>query len=476
MYKNIIWDLVGKFGIQIVSFLLSIILTRLLSPTEYGIMGMVMVIVGFAHIFLDLGFYRAIIQRPEVSPTQYSTIFYVNTGMAVLLALACFFGAGPLARFYGQPLITPIFQVASISFLINGLNLIPGAMLYKKMRFKVNSIQSLASAVISGVIGVLMAYNGFGVWSLLAQSLLGSFILLVLNWLYVGWWPTWQFSIAAIRPMWAYGSRMFASGVLDTLYTRLDTFIIAKIFNPATLGFYARAQGMDNMVRQFSAGSIVGSLFPYIAKHQDDRPLVKQIYERYLHIVLFISVGISGALFLVAKDLFTFLFTARWIYAAELFQILALMGFAFPASSLMCTVISSLGNSKAFFRLEVIKKVLILPVYVFGFFWGLKGFIALMCVAVYVAVIINTFYVSKEISSSALSQIKAIGTYLVCGVAICGLIHFAQPFYRQESLLANIIITSAFFGSLYAVAVFALRLPGVQVIQVGFNKLKVAFQ
>ena len=190
MFRKIIWDLSGKFAIQIVSFITSIVLTRLLTPTEYGIMGMAMVVIAFSHVFLDLGFNRAIIQRPEVSQTQYSTIFWVNLGMAFLLMIACFLGAGTAARFYRQPVIKPIFQIASLSFLINGLNLVPSSMLYKKMHFKVNSIQSLIAVVISGVIGIGMAYSGYGVWALLTQSLVGSFILLVLNWIYVKWWPS----------------------------------------------------------------------------------------------------------------------------------------------------------------------------------------------------------------------------------------------------------------------------------------------
>ena len=170
--------------------------------------------------------------------------------------------------------------------------------------------------------------------------------------------------------MWNYGSRLFASGVLDTLFSRLDSFIIAKIFSPATLGYYARAQGVDNMVKQFSAGSIVETLFPYIAEHQHNRKTLSDIYRKYLNIILFISVGMSGGLFLVANDLFTVLFTAKWLSAAKLFQLLALMGFAYPVSSLMCAIISGVGNSKAFFRLETYKEGIPAPrVYIWVYTW-----------------------------------------------------------------------------------------------------------
>lgn len=476
MYKNIIWDLVGKFGIQIVSFVISILLTRLLSPEEYGIMGMAMVVVSFAHIFLDLGFNRAIVQQQDVSPLQYSTVFYLNAGVALLLTALCFFLAGPLAVFYNQPLIKPVFKVVSFSFLLNGLNLVPSAMLYKRMQFKVNSIQSLVSAVLSGGLGVYMAYAGFGVWSLVAQSMTASALLLLMNVAYVRWYPRLAFSIQSIRQMWKYGSRLFASGVLDMLYTRMDTFIIGKLFSPFVLGYYARAQGMDNMVRQFSAGSFVGALFPQITKHQHDRQFLKQLYVKYLHIIMFVSVGMSGVLMLIAKDLFALLFTARWNYSAELFQIMAVTGFAWPVSSLMCGIISGVGNSKAFLRLEILKKTMLLPVYVFGFLFGLKGFLYWMLCAMFCGVALNGWYASKEIAVSLWQQCRLMLAYLMVGFLAFLVAYISASQLQHLHLVLRMIAVGSVFGAAYIGGAYMAKLGGTQVITFGANKLKTAFQ
>lgn len=458
------------------SFVISILLTRLLSPQEYGIMGMAMVIVVFAHVFLDLGFNRAIIQQPEVSQLQYSTVFYLNSGIALLLTAICFFSAGPVAAFYGQPLIKPVFRVVSVSFLLNGLNLVPSSIMYKKMQFKVNSIQSLVSALISGALGVYMAYNGYGVWSLVVQSLAGSAILLLLNFAYVRWYPQLAFSFRSIRQMWKYGSRLFASGVLDTLYTRLDTFIIGKIFTPATLGYYARAQGMDNMVRQFSANSILGALFPQIARHQHDRNYLKELFVKYMHIIMFISVGMSGVLFLIAKDLFTLLFTARWNYSAQLFQILAITGFAWPVSSLMCSIISGVGNSKAFLRLEVIKKALFLPVYLFGFLFGLKGFLYCMLGAMFCGVAVNSLYTSRELTVSSLQQLRIIVWYLALGTSACLFAYFLTSKMALPNIAARMALSSLLFCGGYISGAYVARLRGTELITFGAQKIKTAFQ
>lgn len=479
MFKNIVWDLVGKFGSQIVSLIISIILTRLLSPAEYGIMGMAMVVVTFAHVFLDLGFNRAIIQQQEISQKQYSTIFYLNVSIALLLTALCFLLAAPLAVFYNQPLIKPVFRVLSVSFLINGLNLVPSSILYKRLQFRVNSIQTLTAAVISGIVGVVMAYNGYGVWSLVSQSLLGSLLLLVFNFIYVRWYPAFAFSLPSIRPLWKYGSRLFASGVLDTLYTRLDTFIIGKIFTPNILGYYTRAQSMDNMVKQFSASSIVGSLFPYIAKHQHDRVYLKELYLKYLHIILFVSVGLSGVLFLIAKDLFNILFTARWIFSAELFQLMSILGFGWPVSALMCAVISGVGNSTAFFRLDLIKKIMFLPVYLFGFLLGIKGFVICMISVGILGIVLNAFFTGRELALSTPDQLKVIGKYVAVGAVACLtslLLERSMPNLFRANAYSNLIMLMTSFAGVYLLLSYFLSFPGISVIQISIKKLKLTFQ
>jgi O-antigen/teichoic acid export membrane protein len=373
-------------------------------------------------------------------------------------------------------LISPVFKVVSLSFLLNGLNLVPAAMIYKQLQFKANSIQTLIAAIVSGGVGIMMAYNGYGVWSLVGQSLLSSLILLVLNFAYIKWLPGFLFSFASMKPLWNYGSRLFASGILDSIYTRLDTFIIAKIFAPSTLGYYIRAQSMDNMVRQFSAVSIMGALFPYIAKHQADRMYLKELYKKYLHIISFLSIGISGVLFLTAKNLFTVLFTSRWAIAAELFQLMSLAGFAWPVSALMCNIIAGVGNSSAFLKLEVYKKILFLPVYVFGFLFGLKGFIICVVIAACAAVILNGIFTGRELKIGALAQMRIILSYLGLGVLSCLLSYLLFSLLPYMKVLRAILILTSSFSFFYLLGSYLFGLRGIDVIFISFKRLKLAFQ
>lgn len=432
MFRNFVWDFLGKISGQLSAFIVSIVLTRLLKPEEYGIMGMAMVIIAFSAIFLNLGFSNAIIQQKEISKQQLSTVFYLNLGVGIILFLLCFLAAGSIADFYNQPQVKPVFRALSFTFIISALNIVPTSLLYRQMKFKVSTIIGVISTIISGITGIIMAYKGYGVWSLVAQSMTASFLSLIFITLYIRFLPLRYFNFSSVKPLWKYGSKLFASGILDTLFTRLDVFIIGKIFNPATLGLYTRAQTLDVFVRQLSSGSIASVLFPFIAKHQDDRQFVREQYIRALHVIMMVSVGIGGLLYVVAEDLFVFLFSSRWLVSGSYFRIMALAVFVWPVSNLMCTLISALGNSHAFLKLEALKKAAYIPVYAMGFLWGIEGFIYCLVASFYFALFLNILFVKKEIGVTIRRQLQIIIPYV-----IAGLIATVMGYLLAENVIAG---------------------------------------
>jgi O-antigen/teichoic acid export membrane protein len=472
MLKNLIWDYIGRFGNFLVSFLISIILTRLLSVSEFGIMAMVMVVITLAHNFLDMGFNRAIIQNQNVSTLQLSTVFYLNVLAALLLMLICFFSAAPLATFYKQPIIKPVFRVISLSFILNGLNLIPSALIFKQLKIKINSFIILIASIVSGIIGIVLAYKGMGVWSLVVQSLLSSLLILVLNAWYIRWWPTWQFNLSSIKSLWHYGGRMFASGLLDKLYNRLDSFIIGKLYSANTLGYYYRAQSMEGFVRTFSAGGIMETLFPYIAKHQEKPEYLKELFLKYLHFITFIAVALSAILFLISKDFFIILFTERWLYAAQLFQLMILGGVVWPVSSLMVNIISGVGNSKSYFKLEVYKKIVLLPVYIFGFVWGLNIFILSFVTASYICLLLNMIFVKKQIQIGIWVQAKIMFPYILVGLVSAFVSYLIVTKINLQYHLLNVIFYSSLFSSFFISGTHIFKLKGMEIFYRLFGYLR----
>jgi len=471
VFKNFIWDFLGRFSGQIVAFTVSIVLTRLLTPGEYGIMGMSAVIIAVAAMFLDLGFSRALIQQQEVTPVQYATVFYINLLLGAVLTLACFCLASPVAGFYHQPLIKPVFRVLSFSFLLNGLNIIPSSILYKRMQFRMLTIFNVSAAIISGIVGIVMAYKHFGVWSLVAQTLVSAGLAALFNIVYLRWRPVFAFNLTSVKPLWNFGRRLFGAGFLDVVFTRFDTFIIGKLFLPSILGYYSRAQSLDVMVRNFSSGSIMSVLFPFISKNQSNRKFLIELYYKYLHYICFISIGLSGLLFVISKPLFIFLFTKRWLFSAELFQLMAVMGFVWPVSSLICNMIEGVGNSRLYLKLEMLKKLTFLPVYIFGFWFGIKGFIVCYIAGYYVACYLNISFLSAEFKIKTWDQILLLGKYFLCGAVAAFAGTFALSAINIEVALVRIVIGAATFCSAYLLLNYVFKTGGRQVVDHGLQKI-----
>lgn len=424
----------GKFGAQAVSLLLSFVLTRLLDPGDFGIAGIAMVIVLVSSVFLDMGFGRALVQQKQIGQAGYSSVFFLNILFAVLLMIICYFVSGILAKFYNQKELAPVLKTLSLLFLINSVSFVPGAILVREMKFKLIAVSGLISSAIAGIVSIIMALKGYGVWSLVVQYLLSAGLNMILNFYFVKWQPSFVMSMASLKPLWSYGSRMFSSSILSNVVTRLDIFIIGKLFNVTTLGYYSRAQTIDNAVRLFSSGSIASVFFPAAAKLQDDREHLLHFYKRYLHFVSFLSVGVSGLLYLITPDLFGLLFTAKWNTSALYFQVMCVAGFVWPMSALMITLISGVGNSKAFLRLELIRVAIQLPIYFIGLSAGIIYFLWLMVAFRIISLSLNAFFISRELSIKISEQLMIIFIYLLQGlvaVIVAGL--FLKYMNRDDS-------------------------------------------
>ena len=248
--KAFSWDFSGRLASQGTSFIVSIFLARLLEPSEFGLVAMVMVIIGMASVFSDIGLSGALIQRRRLLPVHYSSVFYFNVFAGSLLTGITYFAAGWIGTFYGNEALVPLAKILSPLFLINALSSVQATQLRKQLNYGVLVKAGFTASAVSGVIGIWMAYTGAGVWSLVAQSLSQGVIYNLLIWSFGRWVPSLSFSLKALMQLWGYGFRMFLSGLLDAIFTRLDFLIIGKMFLPQTLGFFERAKSLNLMVVQ----------------------------------------------------------------------------------------------------------------------------------------------------------------------------------------------------------------------------------
>lgn len=399
--KAFLWDIIGKFAKNGISFIVMIFLARLLEPSDFGLIAMIMVIVGIAQIFSDIGLGSALIQRRHILPIHYSSVFYFNITSAFILTLIVFFSASAIGEFYNNTAIVPLTQVISLAFFIDALSSVQNIKLRKELDYALMTKLNLISSFSSGIIGITLAFYNAGVWSLVGQVLSQGIIYASIVWSAARWRPTTQFSLKALFQLWSFGFRMFLSGVLETLFTRLDYILIGKLFSPAILGFFQQAMSLNSIVIQYSSGSLMAVLFPVLSQIQKDIVRFQQVVKKAFAVICFIVFLILGGLYVTANEFILLIFGAKWVTSVYYFKILALSGFAYPISALLVNILSSRGNSKAFLRLEIYKKILIICNFFVLYFYGLDLFLYGLIITSVIGVTLNIFASSKEIHLSS---------------------------------------------------------------------------
>jgi O-antigen/teichoic acid export membrane protein len=423
--KNLFWDYFGKFGSTIFSLITTSILARILSPEDYGLVGISVAINGIAGIFFNFGLYSAIIQSDELDNKQLSTVFFFNLIIALLLWGIIFYLSPILGRFFEITQIENILTITSIAFLINGLAMVPFALLTKAMRFKTLSIISMIANLISGVIGIILALKGYGVWSLVLQQLLNALFAMFGYYFKANWLPILKFRLQSINAMLRFGFYMFLSGFLDGVFTRIDVFLIGKVFTPATLGFYTRAQGLDSQIRILSSSSLLGVLFPMFSQMKHDKVELKKLFCKFFELVSFSFCFFGGFFFLNSNIIFRLLFGPQWSESAVYFQYFILVGFAYPLSSMTLSLIEAQGDSKSFFRVEIIKKILVTPTYFIAFYFGIKmyllSYIVFCIVGTFLNVYFATFHIDIRVVDSLMILLRYFLPCIIMVLVILGL-------------------------------------------------------
>ena len=465
-----IWDFTGKLATQGMGFIISIFLARLLEPADFGLIAMVMVILGIAGIFSDIGLGGALIQRKRVLQIHYSSVFYFNIFAASILTIITYISAPFIANFYQNQELLLLTQVVSISFILTSINSVHIVQFRKTLNFKRLTQILFLSSLLGGIIGVILAFKGFGVWSLVAQQFSSSVINTILIWKFSKWRPTLQFSFKALFQLWGYGFRMFLSALLDSIFTRLDFIIIGKLFSPMTLGFFQRAKSLNLLIINYTSGSLMSVLFPILSKVKNDLPRFQNIITKGLGIICFITFFLLGLLFLISEELIVILFTEKWLPSVELFKILVLSGFSYPISALLVNVLSSRGNSKKFLRLEIYKKIaLAINLYV-GFLWGIEGYLYGLIITSSISVYLNIWFASKEIKMKKREFISPIGLQIIIGLISTVLVWFVNINIEYTNGIM-LLLKSIEFTFLYIVINYFFKIRSYQYFMEEFKPI-----
>ena len=465
------WSFLERFGQQGIQVVISIILARLLLPEEFGLIAMLTIFMAIAQSFIDSGFGQALIQKQDVTHIDECSIFYFNILVGFLAAGLLCLAAPWIATFYNQPLLVPLTYALSLNLIINAFGLVQTTLLTKHIDFKTQLKVGLIAAIISGTIGVTMAYKGFGVWSLVVQSLSSNFFRTVLLWFFNTWRPSLAFSFASLRGMFAFGSRLLASGLLDTVFRNIYLVVIGKLFSPASLGFYSRAKELQQLPVSNISSIISRVTFPVFSSVQNDKPRLKRGVRKALTMLVMINFPMMVGLAIVAKPLVLVLLTEKWLPCVPYLQLLCVAGMLYPLHVINLNVLIAQGRSDLFFRLEILKKILIVIAIAITYRWGIIAMIYGQMVTSCIAYFLNAYYTGKMLDYPITEQIQD----LIPNLALAGMMGLGVYALKYASISNQLALLSAQIMTgivLYAALCYIFRISFfMEVIEVIKSKL-----
>jgi len=414
-FKGVFWSAIEQVGPKFVQFIVLVVLARLLTPSEFGLIGMLTVFIALGNVFLNSGFGSALIQKQDTTETHYASVFYANLLLSLLAATALWVAAPWIARFYRQPALVSLTRVLAFNFIFAALGLIQTTLMTKKLDFKTQAKVRLIAVTGSGVVGIGMALLHFGVWSLVAQSLSNTLFDSFSLWFFSRWRPRGGFRLSALRELFGFSSKLLASVVLDAVFRNAYNVTIGKFFAPAELGYYTRASSLQQIPSQTIGGVVSRVAFPVFSQMQGEPDRMKNAVRKALKTIALINLPLMVGLIVTARPLVLALLGKRWEPAVPLLQMLAVVGLFYPFSMVNLNVLLANGRSDLMFRLEIIKKSMVALNIGITWRWGIKAIIAGQIVTASIAYYLNSYNNSALIAYPFRSQITDLLPYM--GVA-----------------------------------------------------------
>ena len=418
-FTGVMWSSVQRFGVMAITFVSNIILARLLSPDDYGCIGMLMIFISLSASFIDGGFGSALIQKKEPTNEDYSTIFYWNIALSLVLYGVLFMCAPLIASFYRIPLLSDVLRVQGVVLIFNALSIIQQNQLRKKLLFKKLAIVNITSALVSLGVAIVMAYKGYGVWALVAQQISLSVINAIMFWIVGHWAPDRVFSWQSFKELFKFGGFMLLSHLFGTLSNEIQGLLVGRMFNPATMGLYTQAYRLEGSAATATSSIIDQVTYPVLASYQDNRPHFVSALKRFIQIPAFVCSLVMMVMIVVAKPLIILLYSAKWVDCVPYFQILCTAGLAVCLQGSANNAIAAVGKSKVFFTWTIIKRTLTIVLCVIGILVGGMYGLLWSCVAgAWSVYLINAYLVSKHVGYAFKRQILDILPFILMACVI----------------------------------------------------------
>jgi O-antigen/teichoic acid export membrane protein len=432
------WTSFNQFANYGIQFVIGVVLARLLSPEDYGITAIPTVFLAVAGVLIDSGFSNAMVRKPELTEKDLATAFYYNIAVGFTCYALLFLCASRIAEFYEVPILESIIKVTALSYLIGPFNTPQTILLKRRLDFKTPTIINIISIILMGVVGISLAYMGYGVWALVLSHLSSSMIRLLLNWYVVRWTPKAGWSKDSFNYLFGYGSKLLLVFLVDKIYNNITPLFIGKFYSPVQLGVYNRALHYAQLPSQQFTSVVQGVTFPVLSKVQDDDELLSRSYRKMLKSIAFIVFPMMILLAVLARPLVILLITDKWEACIPYLQVMCFWLVWSPIHSINLNLLMVKGRSDLFLRVEVIKKVIGFSIMAITLPMGIMYFLYGSIINSLIALVINTFYTGKLINVGFLRQMgDLIPVILLC--AVTGAIVVGVTYLLQNMLLQIII-------------------------------------
>lgn len=352
------WKFAERISAQAVSLIVSIVLARLLSPEDYGSIAIVMIFITIANVFVSSGFGSALIQKKDADNVDFSTVFYLNIAISISIYIVIFFSAPYIAKFYKIPILDVGLKVLGLRIIVAAVNSVQQAYVSRHMLFRHFFLATLVGTIISGIIGVYLAYSGFGVWALICQYLTNVFIDTIVLWITVPWRPQFRFSFSKARVLFGFGWKLLVSGLIDTGYKQLRSLIIGKKYSSSDLAFYNQGDKYPSLIVVNINASISSVLFPVLSQCQNEKGRLKQLTRQAIQISSFLLWPMMIGLCVVSSSLVTVLLTEKWLPCVPYICVFCISYGLWPIHTANLQAINAIGRSDVYLKLEIIKKVI----------------------------------------------------------------------------------------------------------------------
>ena len=424
--KGTFWSAADAFLGHGVTFIVGLVLARLLTPEEYGLVGIVMIFVIVLGGIVDAGFSQALIRKKDTTDGDYNTMFMVNMAVSIVLFILLYICAPTIADFFSRPELVNLTRVTGLVLIFQALSITQTTILTKQIDFKTKTKASVVSAVLSGVIGITMAYMGYGVWSLVGQRLSVSLIYTLCMWALMRWWPKLRFDKGSFSYMWGFGWKLMLSGILNNIWNQLYSLVVGKFYSPTSLGQYTRSEQYAGIFSMNLTTIIQRVSYPVLSEVQDDRERMVAGYRKIIKLTMFVTVILMISMAAVSEPLIYCLIGPQWHEAATYLPLICFSMSLYPLHAINLNMLQVQGRTDIFLYLEIIKKIIAIGPVVVGIFVDIYWMLIAGIVAGVISYFLNSYYSGKELGYSSWMQLKDVAPSYGISCAIICAVYFLK--------------------------------------------------